>query len=320
MKYYLGIDLGGTNIKVGVVNDEYKIIGRGDVKTNLPKTPDEIADLMAEASKLALADANLEIDNIEWIGIGTPGIANSATGVVEYSTNFDFYDVPLEKMIEDRLGKKAFIENDANAAAYGEFVAGAAKGANKAIAITLGTGVGGGIIIDGKIYSGFNFAGAEIGHIVIQHGGRQCNCGRKGCFERYSSATGLIETTKEEMLKDKSSKLWELVDGNIEKVSGKTAYDGMRAGDATAIKVVDTYVEYLASGISSIINIFQPEVLVIGGGICKEGDTLLKPLTKIVMDEIYLGRNSPAPILKIATLGNDAGIIGAAMLGVLHTN
>ncbi|MEG0457525.1 MAG: ROK family glucokinase [Oscillospiraceae bacterium] len=318
MKYYLGIDLGGTNIATGVVDENCKIVGKGNVRTELPQSPEAIADKMALSAKLALENANLTINDIQWIGIGTPGIANSETGIVEYSTNFDFYDVPLEKMIEERLGKKAFIENDANAAAYGEYIAGAAKGATKAIAITLGTGVGGGIIIDGKIYSGFNFAGAEIGHIVINHNGRQCNCGRKGCFETYSSATGLIQTTKEYMQKNKSSKLWDIANGSLDNVGGKTAYDGMRACDETAIEIVDEYVNYLACGISNIINIFQPEILVIGGGICKEGDTLLKPLEKIVLKEIYLGKSSPIPKIKIATLGNDAGIIGAAMLGVMH--
>ena len=197
MKYYVGIDLGGTNIVAGVVDENYNIIAKASTKTNCPRPAKEIADDMAKMALQAVENANLKIDDIEWIGVGTPGIANSATGIIEYSNNLGFENTPMVKYIQETINKPVFIENDANAAAYGEFVAGAAKGANNAVCITLGTGVGGGIIIDGKIYSGSNFAGAEIGHTVIEVDGAQCSCGRKGCFEAYSSATGLIRMSKE---------------------------------------------------------------------------------------------------------------------------
>ena len=178
MKYYIGIDLGGTNIVAGVVNEAYEILAKASVKTNLPRPEQEIAADMAKVAKEAAEKAGLTMDQIEWVGIGTPGIANSETGIIEYSNNLGFVNTPMVKYIEDALGKKAFIENDANAAAYGEYVAGAAKGAKNAVCITLGTGVGGGIVIDGKIYSGSNFGGAEIGHTVISVDGPQCTCGR----------------------------------------------------------------------------------------------------------------------------------------------
>ena len=202
MKYYVGIDLGGTNIVAGVVDEAYNIIAKASTKTNCPRPEKEIAEDMAKMAVEAIGNANLTLDDIEWIGIGTPGIANSKTGIIEYSNNLGFKDTPMVRYIEEAIGRKdtpVFIENDANAAAYGEFVAGAAKGAKNAVCITLGTGVGGGIIIDGKIYSGSNFAGAEIGHTVIEVDGAQCSCGRKGCFEAYSSATGLIRMSKEAM-------------------------------------------------------------------------------------------------------------------------
>lgn len=315
MKYYVGIDLGGTNIVAGVVNDNYEIIAKASVKTNCPRPDAEIADDMAATALNAVKNANLTIDDIEWIGIGTPGIANSETGIIEYSNNLGFVNTPMVKYIQKHIDKPVYIENDANAAAYGEYVAGAAKGTNNAVCITLGTGVGGGIVIDGKIYSGSNFAGAEIGHMVISVDGPQCSCGRKGCFEVFSSATGLIRMTKEAMEENKDSLLWKLAEEKNGRVTAKTAYDGMRAGDKTATEVVDKFVKYLAAGITNVINIFQPDVLCIGGGVCNEGDTLLLPVKELVSKEVYT-RNSPENTeIVIAKLGNDAGIIGAAFLG-----
>ena len=187
MKYYIGIDLGGTNIKAGVVNESYEIVSTAKVKTNLPRPAEEICADMADVAVKAAQKAGISMDEIVCVGVGTPGTANSATGVVEYSNNLGFENFHMAELLEKKLSKPVYIENDANAAAYGEFVAGAAKGADHAVCITLGTGVGGGIIIDGKIYSGFNYAGAEIGHTVIAVDGPQCACGRKGCFEVFSS-------------------------------------------------------------------------------------------------------------------------------------
>jgi len=315
MKYYIGIDLGGTNIVAGVVDENYRIITKATTKTNCPRPEKEIAADMAKVALEAVQKACISIDDIEWIGIGTPGIANSETGIIEYSNNLGFENTPMVDYIREYIDKPVFIENDANAAAYGEFVAGAAKGANNAVCITLGTGVGGGIVIDGKIYSGSNFAGAEIGHTVIEVDGAQCSCGRKGCFEAYSSATGLIRMTKEAMYKDKESKMWQMTEERGGKVSARTAFDCMREGDKSAKEVTDKYIKYLAAGITNTINIFQPDILCIGGGVCNEGDALLIPVKKIVQEEVYT-RNSPKNTeIVIAKLGNDAGIIGAAFLG-----
>lgn len=310
MKYYIGIDLGGTNIVAGVVDETYNILAKASVKTNLPRPEQEIAADMAKVSREAIEKAGLTIDQIEWIGVGTPGIANSSTGIIEYSNNLGFKNTPMVKYLETALGKPTFIENDANAAAYGEFVAGAAKGANNAVCITLGTGVGAGIIINGKIYSGSNFGGAEVGHTVISVDGPQCTCGRKGCFEVYSSATGLIRMTKEAIEKNPNSAM-----KNEEKITGRTAFDFMRAGDESAKQVTDDYIKYLAAGITNTINTFQPDVLCIGGGVCNEGDALLLPVKEIVKRENYTRDSAKNAEIVIAKLGNDAGIIGAAFLG-----
>ncbi|MBP3746077.1 MAG: ROK family glucokinase [Ruminococcus sp.] len=317
MKYYVGIDLGGTNIVAGVVDEKYNIIAKASTKTNCPRPEKEIAEDMAKMAVEAVKNADLTLDDIEWIGIGTPGIANSSTGVIEYSNNLGFKDTPMVKYITEFIGRKdtpVFIENDANAAAYGEYVAGAAKGAKNAVCITLGTGVGGGIIIDGKIYAGSNFAGAEIGHTVIEVDGAQCSCGRKGCFEAYSSATGLIRMSKEAMEQFPESIMNKMA-AEKGKVTARTSFDAMRAGDKAAKDVVDKYIKYLAAGITNTINIFQPDVLCIGGGVCNEGDPLLLPVKDLVKKEVYT-RNSPKNCeIVIAKLGNDAGIIGAAFLG-----
>ena len=314
MKYYVGIDLGGTNIVAGVVDEEYNIIAKASTKTNCPRPEKEIADDMARMAIEAVKNAKLTMDQIEWIGVGTPGIANSETGIIEYSNNLGFKNTPMVKYIQETIDKPVFIENDANAAAYGEFVAGAAKGAKNAVCITLGTGVGGGIIIDGRIYSGSNFAGAEIGHTVIEVDGAQCSCGRKGCFEAYSSATGLIRMTKEAIAEHPDC-IMAQSEKEKGKVTARTSFDCMRAGDKYAKAVVDKYIKYLAAGITNTINIFQPDILCIGGGVCNEGDPLLLPMKELVAKEVYT-RNSPKNTeIVIAKLGNDAGIIGAAFLG-----
>lgn len=317
MKYYIGIDLGGTNIKAGVVNENYEIVSKATTKTLLPRPAEEICADMAKVSMEAVEAAGLTLDDIESVGIGTPGTANSETGIIEYSNNLGFLNLPVVEIMQKHINKPFYVENDANAAAYGEFLAGAAKGANDAVCITLGTGVGGGIIINGKIYSGFNFAGAEIGHTVVDPNGPECTCGRKGCFEVFSSATGLVRMTKEAMYEDKGSVMWQMNEEDG-KVSARTAFNAMRAGDRAGKAVVDKYIKYLALGITNTINIFQPDILCIGGGVCNEGDPLLLPLKEIVAKEVYTKNSAKNTEIVIAKLGNDAGIIGAAFLGQDH--
>lgn len=316
--YHLGIDLGGTNIAVGVVDENFKIVGRGKMKTNAPRPAEEICDDMATAVKMAVEDAGLTMEDIDTIGIGAPGSINPHTGMIAVSNNLQFEKVPMGPMLKERLGRDVFIENDASAAAYGEFLAGAGRGTQDMVAITLGTGVGGGVIIGGKLFSGSNLAGGELGHTVIVQGGEQCTCGRKGCWEAYASATGLIKLTKASMEANPNSKMWELCDGDINNASGRTAYDGMRADDEAAKEVVKKYEEYVACGITNMVNIFQPEVLCIGGGISKEGDTLLAPIIEVVDAERFTKNVEKQTVVKIAELGNDAGIIGAAYIHKLY--
>lgn len=315
--FNLGIDLGGTNIAVGVVNDNFEIVGRGNVKTNSPRPAEEIAADMAKACFIALDDAKLSLSDINSIGIGAPGSIDPKNGVIATSNNLKFDNVPMVELVLNALGNSSidcYIENDANAAAYGEYMAGAGKGTQDFITITLGTGVGSGIIINGKLFTGSNYAGGELGHTVMLYNGQQCTCGRKGCFEAYASATALIRQTKEQMEIDKESKMWEIVSGDISKVSGRTAFDAMRLGDESAKNVVDNYIEYLACGLSNVVNTFQPDMVCIGGGISHEGDTLILPLRKFIERDRFSKNLKKQTIIDVACLGNDAGIIGAACL------
>lgn len=316
--YRLGIDLGGTNIAAGVVDEGFNIIGTGKVKTGADRPATAIADDMAQAARLAIKDAGLNTSDISALGIGSPGSIVPTTGVVAYANNLNFKNVPLCAMLKERLGIDAYIENDANAAAFGELLAGAGKGCKNFVAITLGTGVGGGVIIDGKIFSGSNNAGTELGHTVICVDGIHCSCGRDGCWEAYASATALIRQTKDEMSRCPDSVMWKLVGGDVNRVSGITAFDAMRKGDAAGKRVVDKYLHYVAVGITNMINIFQPDALCIGGGISKEGDTIIKPITDFVERERYSKNVEKQTLIKTAALGNDAGIIGAAYLDLLY--
>lgn len=314
--YRLGIDLGGTNIVAGVVDEEFKIVAKASCKTAVPRPESEICDSMAEVALKAVEKAGITMDDVASIGIGVPGAVNPKTGVIEYSANLFFHNWEVVSMMEERLNKKVTIENDANAAALGEYLAGSAKGAKNAVAITLGTGVGGGIIINGKIYSGSNYAGAELGHMVIVKDGKECACGRHGCWETYASATGLIALTKKKILEEKLefSYMLKLCDGDINKVSGKTAFDAMKDGDPQAKAVVEEYISYLSTGLVNIINIFQPDVLCVGGGVSNQGEFLLAPVRAYVERERYTKHNNKQTVICQATLGNDAGIIGAAFL------
>lgn len=313
--YKIGVDLGGTNIAVGVINDKYEIIGLGKAKTNAPRPAEEIFADIIKCINLAVEEAGISVADIESVGIGTPGSVDKENGVIMYANNLGFLNVPAVEYINKAFpAVKVYIENDANAAALGEALAGCGKGKKSFIAITLGTGVGSGIVIDGKLLTGCNDAGGELGHMSIRFDGEPCNCGRIGCWERYASATALVNQTKAAMLEHKDSKMWELCDGNIENAGGRTAFDGMRAGDKYATEVCENYMYYIAVGTANVINAFQPDMLCFGGGICNEGDTLLKPIEKHVAQMRYSKNHEIQTELCRATLGNDAGIIGAALV------
>ena len=309
--YYIGIDLGGTNVAAGITDEKGALLGSSSIPT--PKGAEKVADAIADAAKKAARAAGLTVDQAQSVGVASPGSIDPEQGVVEHAFNLDFDHVPLVKLVWDRLHLPTVLENDANAAALGEFVAGAGRGSESLVAITLGTGVGSGAVLNGKLYTGFNYAGMEAGHMVIEKDGAPCTCGRKGCFEAYSSATALVRMTREAMQAHRDSAMWAF-SPKLEKVNGLTSFECAKKGDAAAQAVVDGYVGYLACGVANLINIFQPEVLCVGGGVSKQGDNLLRPLQAAVDGEEFT-RDAPRRTeLAIAQLGNDAGIIGAAMV------
>ncbi|MBR2466191.1 MAG: ROK family protein [Clostridia bacterium] len=318
--YTIGVDLGGTNIAVGLCDENLKIVDKASVPTGADRDGELIVKDMAELAKKLIEKNGLTLSDIEYVGIATPGSTNVKKGIVEYANNLPFRDFHIADIFKKFLPvNKVLIANDANAAALAEALAGAAKGASTSVMITLGTGVGGGVIIDGKIFTGgINDSGTELGHIVIEKGGRQCSCGRRGCWETYSSATGLALTTKEKMKELELQEIPSLLFEEAEKegkISARTAFNAMKRGDKYGAKIVDEYIEYLATGITDMINIFQPEVLSIGGGVCNEKEYLTKPLIELVNKEQYTRGNAVKTKIVIAELGNDAGIIGAAGLG-----
>lgn len=313
---YLGIDLGGTNIVAAVVNEKYEIISEAKNPTLCPRPWKEILDDVAKTALEAAKMANHKISDFPFVGIGSPGVISVETGTVIAAVNLGFENVPLTKYLSEKLEVPVILENDANAAAYGEFKAGKAKNTENFIAFTIGTGIGSGVVLDGKIYRGTNGIAGELGHNVIKLGGRQCSCGRKGCIDVYASATGLITTTKEAMEANKESLMWQLSEGDVKKVTGITAFKAARQNDKTALEVVNSYIEVLAAAITNIINTFQPDMITIAGGISKEGDYLLNPIKKLVEKESLKNSTKPFPKIEIAELQDKAGVIGASLLGI----
>lgn len=310
-KYYIGIDLGGTFIKGGIVDDTGRIVIQNKVPTESEKGAGKVATNIANLCKALLSNVNMTASDIVGIGMGVPGMIDSEKGEVVYSNNLGWEHFFISEEVEKQTGLPVKIANDANVAALGETKFGCGKDYQNTVMLTLGTGVGGGIIINGKLFEGNRSAGAELGHSVIVAGGEQCTCGRKGCLEAYASATALIRDTKRAMLADKNSKMWEI--GSIDNVTGKTAFD-YKDIDESARKVVDVYIEKLGIGITNLANEFRPEAVILGGGVCAQGDNLIKPLQEFVDREIFAGYKGPQVKILTATLENSAGILGAAAL------
>lgn len=340
--FRIGVDLGGTNIAAGLVDEEYRIVDRLSVKTNVPRPAESIISDIAGLVRQLCERNKIEQKELESVGVGVPGTINEDTGYVEFSNNLGFEMVPFIRLLGGMVEAHVHFGNDANAAALGEYLAGGYN-VSSFVMITLGTGVGSGIILDGKLIKGINFAAAELGHTVIRMGGEQCTCGRRGCFEAYASATALIRDIKRAMqlntyqdflhnteiksgsdiensqmnpidtLTD-STILWKLCDGDINRIEAKHVFDAVKLDDELAKDIFSHYTEYLAEGIANIINILQPELVCIGGGVSKAGEMLLAPVKEKVAGKIFSKNSAKNTDIKLARLDNDAGIIGAAML------
>ena len=311
--YYIGVDVGGMSIKGGLVSKDGKIVARYTVPTNVYNKDYSISEDIRKVVEGTMAEGGVTIADVEGIGIGQPGAVDSVRGVIRYSNNIALENVPVVDELKKFFDVPIKINNDANCAALGEQVFGAGKGYNDVVFVTLGTGVGGGFIINGKLFEGRECAGAEPGHMVIVAGGERCNCGRKGCWEAYASVSALIRQTKAAMEKNPSSLMHEEA-AKEGKVSGMTAFVAAKRGDEAAQKVVDKYIEYVGEGLINLANIFRPDVILLGGAISKERDRLTVPLQKMMDEQSFGAKFNPRVEVKIASLQNDAGILGAAAL------
>lgn len=310
-KYYIGIDLGGTFIKGGIADEKGNLLVADKVPTEAKAGNDTVVSNIAKLCMLLLEKANMTKEQVQGIGMGVPGLIDSQNGIVKYSNNLYFEHFDIAGELSKKTGLPVKIANDANVAALGETKFGCGKDYDNTVLLTLGTGVGGGVVIDGKLFEGNGSAGAELGHTVICAGGENCGCGRRGCLEAYASATALIRDTKRAMEENRDSKMWEI--GSLDAVTGKTAFDYMNT-DKSAKVVVDNYIEKLGVGIVNHANTFRPQAVILGGGVCAEGERLVKPLQEKLDKEIYAGARGPQVKILTATLKNDAGILGAVAL------
>lgn len=308
MKYSIGVDIGGTNIAIGLVDEGYNVVFKKSFATRAPRPAEEICDDIIKTYNELISENNINPDNIEGIGLACPGIIKNS--VVVSASNLKFYNVHLKDIIKEKTTLDCEICNDANAVALAEYIMQGNKNIHSLIAVTIGTGIGGGIVIDGKIIDGFNGAGAELGHITVEHNGRKCGCGNNGCLEAYCSASALVKDTKKAMIDNPDSKLWEICK-DINSVDGKTAFIAAEMGDNTAQKLIDNLIKYLSLGVSNIITLLQPEVLCIGGGMSKEEKALIEPLKEDVYKNNLISAINNKTTIKAAVLHNDAGIVGA---------
>jgi glucokinase len=312
--YNVGIDLGGTKIAAGLVDENGKIVFKNSMQTGAGRHYRDIVVDMASLALDVIKHGGASIDQVESVGIGSPGAADCSKGQILYCSSLKFRDAPLSSELQKHIALPVFLENDANCAALAESIAGASKDCENSVTVTFGTGIGCGIIIGGRLYGGFNHGAGEVGHMVIERGGEQCSCGRKGCWETYASGTALARQTRIAAAGVPLSLINRLASGEISRIDGRTAFDAARQGDEAAVGVVNQYIRYVSEGLINLINILMPEIVVIGGGVSDQGKYFLEPLQELVSAGAYGGRNLPQPQLKAAELGNDAGIIGASML------
>ena len=311
--YHIGIDLGGTNIAVGLVSETGAILHRKSVPTAVERGTEAIVGDMAGAALSLTQEAGIPLGEIASVGIGSPGAVDPVSGTVVSACNLHFQNVPLAELMRRHFPCPVYVENDANCAAWAEAMAGAAKGSRDSIMLTLGTGVGGGIVIGGRLYGGFNHYGAEFGHMILCPDGEACACGKRGCLEAYASATALLREARRAAQKDSTSLLRQYdLDGTL---NGPRFFDAVGQGDPTAQAVLDAYLDHLALGILNLLTIFQPEVLVVGGGISEAGEALFAPLRERLADSFRYIAPDKRTAVRAAALGNDAGIVGAALLG-----
>lgn len=312
--YRIGIDLGGTRIKGGIIDENFDILCEMSIPTKIKRPYEEIIADMATLAENLITEMKITKDQVAGIGIGSPGMIDAQSGIIRYSNNFNWTGVPIVDMITQLTGLPSAVSNDANCAALGEMEAGAGKNHENVILLTLGTGVGSGIVINGKIFEGGHAGGAEFGHTVLIAGGEPCSCGRQGCVESYVSASALVRDTKLALSEHPESLIRKICEDNPDNINGKTAFDAAEMGDIVAQSVVDTYLSHLADAIVNLINVFRPDIILLGGGVCKQGVSLVDPVNELVRSRCFGAEKAFVPQVHCAALDNRAGLVGAAAL------
>ena len=315
MKYSAAIDLGGTNIGVGIVGEDGTLISSSSVPVEDASCAEGLISQIAFAIRLGAQGADMKVSDLSFVGVGIPGICSGEKGPVLFAPNIFWRNIDLACILEEETGLPVFLANDADCAALGEYHFGAGKNFLSMLMLTLGTGVGGAIVSEGKLFKGFGPYSGEFGHVPLVHGGVRCGCGKEGCFEAYCSAPALKRQTREAAAAHPESLIWEMCGGDLGKVGGRTAFDAADMGDAVGASVVEQYISYLADGISGFINVFRPDVVILGGGVSNQGASLIDPLNEKVAGLCYSHESVELPKVIKASLGNKAGIIGAGMLG-----
>ncbi|SHK22296.1 ROK family protein [Paramaledivibacter caminithermalis] len=311
---YVGVDLGGTNIAAGIVDEKGDLKYQKSIPTKAKRNPKEIINDIRDLVLDLIKEYGLLKDEVEAIGIGIPGLADEDGNVI-FCVNLGWKNVPLAISLNKQLGIPIYIDNDATVAALAEYECGVMMGAESGILLTLGTGIGGGIILNGKVYSGYNGVGSEIGHMVVGNNFYDCNCGRNGCLETFSSSTAIIRYT-EKLLKESKNKglIYKRIHCDSEELNAKLIFDCAKMGDEIAQQAVKRLVKYLSLGIINLINILDPQIIALGGGVANAGKYLLDLVIEDVKKNQYY-KELPIGKIVLARLGNEAGVIGAAMLG-----
>ena len=310
----IGIDVGGTSVKAGIVNEKGEILYKASCLTKMENGQEAMVHDMAQLAIRVVEESGHCMDEIESVGIGIPGVHNNATKRVPFCTNLGWHDVPLIELMQKEIDKPVFVNNDASVAGLAESVAGVSAGTKCSVFVTLGTGVGGGVVLNGRLYEGSHGVASEIGHTITVAGGEPCTCGNRGCWERYASATAIIREGRKFAQSNPESPLAKAVDGNLEKIEARTVIDLAKAGDPDCVQLFDNDIYHLTVGLANIVNVYDPEVIALGGGVSHAGDFLLDKVKALLPSMIFY-KDMPWADVRLARLGNDAGIIGAAMLG-----
>ena len=310
----IGIDLGGTGIKAGLVDEKGNILYKLSCPTLVERGHEAVIHDMAQLSLRVVKESGHSLTEVSSVGIGIPGIMDQATGIVPFCTNLAWHNVPLVKLMRQEIDKPIFVNNDATVAGLAESVAGVSAGTRSSVFVTLGTGVGGGVILDGKVFMGEHGVATEIGHMITVAGGEMCTCGNRGCWERYASATAIIREGRRFCEAHPDCTLTREVGGDLAKIEARTVIDLAKAGDPDCVSLFDDYCYHLTVGIVNLINLYDPEIIALGGGVSKAGQFLLDKVNALLPEMLFY-KEMPHARIELARLSNDAGIIGAAMLG-----